>query len=82
MIFLLVPKLLNFDIAFETTAAGSIPRERTNRMVSAEVYSGPIMLRIHLGATINAATRGAVRLNPILRLPDDKSAFRFLLKLE
>jgi hypothetical protein len=31
------------------------------------------MLRISLGATINAATIGAVKLKPSLRLPEDKS---------
>jgi hypothetical protein len=68
------PKLLYFEIALETIAAGSIPIASTNRMIFAEAYSGPSTLRIAPGATINAATIGAVRLNPNLRLPDDKSA--------
>ena len=73
MIFLPSPKLLNFEIAFIATAVGSIPRESTNRTVAADAYSGPIMLRISLGATMSAATTGAVRVKPSLRLPDDKS---------
>src|SRR5687768_1285222 len=71
--FLKWPRLLNLDAAFIVTAIGIIPIESTNRMIFAEAYSGPMMLRISLGATINAATIGAVKLKPSLRLPEDKS---------
>src|SRR5688500_2542531 len=74
MIFLCSPELLNLDTAFIIIAVGSIAIDRTSRTVSAVAYSIPIMLRISLGATTSAAIRGAVKLNPSLRLPDDKSA--------
>src|SRR5215211_1650441 len=73
IIFLCSSELLNLDIAFITTAVGSIAIDRTNRIVCAVAYSIPIMARILAGATMSAAIRGAVRLKPILRLPDDKS---------
>lgn len=53
---------------------GTIAIERTSSIVSANMYCGPITDRISLGATITATIIGAVKLNPTLKLSDDKSA--------
>src|SRR5690348_11276320 len=73
MSFFDLPKLLNIDIVFSDIQEGKMPIERTSNIVCADTYCGPIIESITLGATIRVAINGAVKLKPILRLPDDKS---------
>src|SRR5262249_42816375 len=73
MILLESFRLLNFDIVFIVIADKNVAIARTTKIVCADSYCVPMMDSTNLGDTINTATKGAIRLMPILALSDDKS---------
>ena len=68
-----LPKIFNREIVFVAIAKGKIATESIINNISPETYSVPISESTNLEETSSKAIIGAVRLIPILMLPEVKS---------